>query len=364
MFDFVNRLLKVEADLVVTITAPLDPRLPGNDKDRIRLRNLLADARAQVLERFDSRPAKPLLDRLEQVSSEIDITGGDKGVAIVAWADGAESHLLPFPVAEGLTLATTPATRTLIQGIRRSPRSRLLEVSDTTVRLYEGVRSELVEVTEHGFPFETELIQRDNRAIAGRFARKPAGDDLEAWRKFYREVDHALATIEAADPLPLVVAGVRRSLDLFDDVSTMTEHVVGRLEGSYERTDQTDLGNEAWQIHRQRLRDRRAEVIEEVASGVGTGQAVSGMDEVWQLTREGRGRLLVLEEDYQHRPSVEVDGRLVLADGELGPDVMTDPVDELVEHAVRAGGGVEFVSSGALSDYGRVGLLLRGSLTG
>ena len=359
MFDFVNRLLKVEADLVVTITAPLDPRLPGNDKDRIRLRNLLADARTQVLEQLEARPARPLLDNLERATSEIDITGGDKGVVVVAWADDAEAHLLPFPVAEGLSLATTPATRTLIQGIRRSPRSRVLVVSDSTVHLYEGVRSELVEVTDHGFPFETELIQRDNRAIAGRFAREPGGDDLEAWRKFYREVDHALAAIEAADPLPIVVAGVRRSLDLFDEVSTMSERVVGRLEGSYERTDQNHLGKEAWEIHRQRLRDRRTEVIDWLASGVGAGRAVSGMDEVWQLTREGRGRLLVLEEDYEHRPSVEIDGRLVVADGDPGPAIMTDPVDELVEHAVRAGGEVEFVSSGSLADYGRVGLLLR-----
>jgi hypothetical protein len=45
LLDVVDRLLGIEAELVVTITAPLDRHRPGNDEDRIRIRQLVADSR-------------------------------------------------------------------------------------------------------------------------------------------------------------------------------------------------------------------------------------------------------------------------------------------------------------------------------
>jgi hypothetical protein len=74
--------------------------------------------------------------------------------------------------------------------------------------------------------------------------------------------------------------------------------------------------------------------------------------------REGRGRLLVVEEDFRAERAREVDGRLVWTD-DPSADVLDDPVDEIVEHVVRAGGNVEFVSPDALAELGRIGSILR-----
>ena len=358
MRDVVGRLLEVEADVVVTVTAPLDRRRPGSDEDRIRIRNLLTDARAQVLASADASQAESLLDRLDAAAADVELDAGAQGFVIVVTSELVETHLLPFPVAEAVTVGATPATRFLIQGLRRSPRYRLLVVSDRATRLFEAVRDDVVEVVTHGFPLSTDIVRRDRRAIAGRFARPTGRDDKEQWRNFYRTVDRALTEASVGDPLPVVLAGVNNSTSLFLEVSRNASLVIGRLDGAHDRDNTHQLGRAAWPILRDHLKARRREVVAELGDALHAGHAVVGIDDVWQSARQGRGRLVVVEEDFRGQPSREIDGGLVPA-ASAAPEVLVDPVDELIEHVIRSGGSAEFVARDALAGLGRIGLLLR-----
>lgn len=359
MLEVMTRLLAEEADLVVTLTAPLDRKRPNNDKDRIKLRNLRTKARARVLQISREIDSEPLLRHLDDALGRVDLGAGALGYIVVATAHGSETHLLRFPVAETVTLGTTPATRSLIQGLRRSPRYRLLVVSDKAMRLFEGLRDDLDEVTDHGFPFAADIKPRDRRAIAGRFAREPGGDDKEQWRNFYRTVDEALTAAIGDDPLPIILAGVGASTSMFEEVSVNTASILGHISGAHEHTTPHELGTKAWPLLREHLKTRRREVIADLSEAIHSQNAVTGVAEAWQLARSGRGQTLVVEEDYRAEAAREVDHRLVSSTESGGAEVMDDPVDQLIEHVVRHGGSVEFVAPGSLADLDRIGLILR-----
>lgn len=357
MRDFIDRLLNLDAAPIVTITLGLDPRLPGNEVDRIRLRNALAEAAARLSAMADHPGASRTLDRLNEVA-DVELRGGNNGLIVVASPNFSAARLLPFPVRDELTVGDTPLIRYLVQGLRRSPRYLILVISDRATRLFDADRDSAREIVDDTFPMSADIVPRDRRATSGRFALPPGGDDKELWRNFYRDVDAAVVERNRDDERPLVLAGVRSSIGLFREVSRNGRLVVDSVEGSYDELSANVLATMVWPHMREELERLRAEAVHEVAGAAATNAAVTGLDEVWRLAQAKRGRLLVVEEGYRAEPSIETAGHLEPA-ADHHDQVIEDPVNQVVIDVVRGGGDVEFVPDDALAGLGRIGLLLR-----
>ena len=357
-----EKLVRTHAFPAVTILLSTQRERPGNPEDPLRLRHLVDRATDRLLREHDRREIAPLIERLNRAAAEVDFAHPGSGLAILATADEAHVFAVPFELPERVVVNETFATRDLLVGAYRTPRYRVLALSAKTCRLMEGAGTALSEARQGPFPMEVEAPREADTPHKDLPIHESQRD--EAYRFVFRAVDRALDEVDAAEPLPLVLVGVERDLAFFREVTRHGRSVVGQVAGNHVADSPATLGRLVEPVMAAHSAAQGIEAVSDLLEAVGAGRAALGIDEVCALAGEGRGRKLVVEEDFRC-PARMVEGRPVATGVELDPPDgvegidLVDAVDLAAEAVLTTGGGVVFVPSGSLAQNGHIGLLLR-----
>ena len=235
----------------------------------------------------------------------------------------------------------------------------MLVLSEQPTRLYEGTRDTLVEVQGEGFPL-THEGPGGSQALPGGFGVNVSAIRDERHRQFFRQVDQALSIFMADDPLPLAGVGVDRYQSFFAELSEHKNAIVATLNGSHDNTSPSDLATLVWPLVEAGLAEQRQKYLEALDRAVGEQRVVSTPGEVWRLANEGRGRLLLVEEDFHFPGQVdETQMHLLPADDASAPGFLEDAVNDIIETVLNKGGQVVFVENGQLDQFQRIALSLR-----
>jgi hypothetical protein len=346
----------------VSILMPTHRAHPENQQDAIRLKNLVKEARQQLSEEVGKRPSWPLMDRLETLSEEIDWRFNQDGLVLYASQDFAAWYRLPFSVEARVAIDRTFDTRDILYALHRMPRYRVLALAERPTRLFEGSGELLEEVRGDGFPISRKGAPGATRRPDAPQMRKsnirPAHLD-----QFFTEVDRALTAIAETDDLALVLIGTRHSMTRFEQVSKNVGDIAIRIEGSYDEAGPAQIAELAWPRLEEWLAAQRQSAVQEVGAAAGAERLASGIEDAWKAALAGRGAKLVAEEGYRRPAVLQREGweLEIITDEKTanGPAHLDDAVDELTEIVLEKGGKVVFVDEGALTDYGRVALILR-----
>jgi hypothetical protein len=356
----IQRLQAVRGFPAVSIYAPTHRTYPDNQQDPVRVRNLVKEAKERLAREADDREAiRTVSDVLDELVETIDFEHGLDSVAIFAAAGAAELHYLPFRLEPRVTIEETFATRNLLYVLNRTPRYRVVLLSEKPARVFDGFGDFLEEHVDQRFPFVNEGPEG-----SGPVKGTPQGDSArrdERHREFFREVARRVGEIDAADPLPIVLVGIGRYQSFFRDVArNLADRVVATIDGSHDKTPAHELGARAWPRVLDWIESRKVERLQALERSVGAGRSASGIEQVWRAAREGRGDRLLVEKDYVQPARVADDGLSIqVGEGPGGPGSMDDAVDEIVETVYSMGGEVHFVEPGALEGHQRIALILR-----
>ncbi len=355
----VKLLQQINGYPAVTITLPTHRTSPENQQDPIRVKNLVDQATKRLLEEFNKREIAPLLDRLDKLAEGIDYRHTLDGLALFANHNVARAVQLPFTLGENVNIGKTFLTRNLVFAMNRTPRYWTLVLSEKPTRLYESNRDVLIEVQEGGFPI-THEGPGGEQSLPGGFGIEKTTDRDEFHRKFFRQIDATLKPFLADDPLPMVVVGVDRFLAFFNEVTDHKDTILAVLQGSHDKTSPSELAKLVWPLAKESLAKQRQKVFEELDKAVGEKKVASAISEVWLSASEGRGSLLLVEEDFHFPARLDETGRHITpAKDATAPGVIDDAVDDIIETVLIKQGRVVFVENGQLETHQRIALILR-----
>lgn len=364
----IKELQSHTADQSVSILMPTARTIPDKLQDRIRLKDLVVQARDELLKQFQQRDIDPLLARINRMVDEYDFEIESSGLALFANPSFGIIVRLPFAVKSYVAVDQKFHIAAILRELYRSDHYWVLELNKKVSRLYEGLNNSLVEkITPEldaignpvqGFPLD---YVRPNDSLhdaigtGDRDARYL--DDHE--KRYFNVIDDELGKALHEKPLPVIVCGVDKNAGLFRKITKHTAAIIGYQHGDFQNTHEiaqavAHILAEHRQAEIEKLRNRFIE-------SEGALKQAFGIHRVWLMAEEGRIDYLLVEEGLSIPGIVDSNdpNQIFISDKKVLADGIQDLVDRLIGKVIETRGKVVFVPQDALKDFEHVGAILR-----
>ena len=353
-----SELRRPRAYPAVSVLTPTHRREPMNAEDRVRLRNVVAEAKKQL----ESDPAvtrdrrADVCDHLDRALAEVDLAHTEDGLVIFAAPGEHQVWSLARPVPERVVLSDTFLTRNLVSAQAAERPFWVLSVSADRITLWNGGGDRVAEAHTGGFPLVRSAVNFDAERME-RVGDLPSTFRDEGTRHFLRDADTAMGRVLRRDPRPLYITGEQAALSLLDELGGVAREAVHVPHGGLTHATPEAVWQAIRPLHDDEARRDTAVLARVLDSARGHRMFAAGVDEVWQNAREGRVRLLAVEENYRVTVRDTGDHLVPAASGDL--DAREDIVDEIVERCLETGADVRFVPDGALGEAAGIAGVLR-----
>jgi peptide subunit release factor 1 (eRF1) len=250
-------------------------------------------------------------------------------------------------------------TRNLVAAKAQAAPFWLVVVSAEKAELWRGVDGVLHPHTDQGFPLTPEPVQSDPERLE-RIGDTPSVYQDETTRGFLRRVDDAVAKLLGEEPLPYFLVGPAAALTQLAHRAGKGQQPAGKLAKSgLVGATPAVLAEEIKPMLAEYGQRRTQEVLGRLDQAMGRKTFAAGLDEIWESVSTGRVELLAVEEDFRLTARMDRGHLVPLLDGEVGPDVREDVVDEIVETALNTDAEVVFVPNGTLDQHQHMAAVLR-----
>ncbi|HSM01970.1 MAG TPA: hypothetical protein VK960_05980 [Acidimicrobiia bacterium] len=373
--DDVAALLEHSGGTVVSIYLPTHRSGPETRQDPIRLKNLLSEARAELVELGMRGPeADRLLEPARALVEDHNFWQHQSGGLGLFLDDGMRSYRVQEVFEAGVMVGDAFHVKPLLRVMSRGEQFNVLALSENQVRLLWGTRDRVGQVDlpddvpeslAAALWFEDPERQLQFRQAARADAGKGAifhghggGKDQphEELERFFRAVDGGVRQLLRPD-VPLVLAGVERLLPIYRRVTAHDLVMDDEVTGNPDRLTPEELHARAWEIARPWFDRERQEVVDILVADA--ERRIDSVPEAIAAARAGRVGAVIVASDAAvwGDPGTDDGGPEVHDERQAGDRDLLDVV--VADTWTRSGGSVWVVPSEEMPGSAPVAALLR-----
>lgn len=265
-----KELIAQEGKWCVSLYMPTHRMGRDQQQDPIRLKNLLAQAEANLLTNGVRRPeVQKMMGPADELLWNRDFWQhqGD-GLAIFLTNDFYKVYRLPVRFDEHVNTGTSFYIKPLLPCLGRGIKFYVLAVSLNKIRLFEGNADTMSEI---GLNFPTSMEEAlwtddpekqlnmhsgsvssgDGRNSTGVFhGHDPADEDKTNILRYFQSVNQGLNTLLDDRNIPMVLAGVDYLLPIYREASSYQNLLEDGIVGNPDRENTKELHQKAWEIVR------------------------------------------------------------------------------------------------------------------
>jgi hypothetical protein len=325
--DDLTSLLQPQEGLTISLYHPTVQAAVEPEESSLHLKNLLAKAKAELVERGVPRteiddllaPALDLLDERTFWQHQL------KGLALFLTREGMRYWRLPFEVDEIVAIGDSVHLKPLLPVLNLQGHFFVLALAQDKVQMYRATEHSIEEIDLEQWGVPTSLMEalryddlqkpesqhpnvsgpgrgQANDAVAGEAPNQRThafhghgedGDDQkEQIRRFFNVLDDGLAKPLASETAPMVLVGVEYVRPIFKSVTSYNHVLDEGVDGNPEGFRPDEIHAKAWEVVQPYFRERIRDAKDRYNAGVVRGTGSDDLADVLAAAYEGRVGIL------------------------------------------------------------------------
>jgi len=354
--DKLEKLTAEKSNPCLTISLNTHRTYPDNAQDAISLKKLCDQAKERLVREFGKREIAQLLDQLELIPSEINENNNLDSLHIFLSNNTSEIFKSTWPTKDDrIFISDSFAIGPVIKSIYRSVDYLILVVSQGGAKMFEATNDAVIsEIQNEYFPFaENTHFNTDPEKLSD-----PKSTDNMV-REFLNKVDKAAVKMHYQTNLKCVTISTESNYSRLLQVADKPDIYAGHANIEYNNQGKLHIAEQGWEIVKAIQTKREKAAIEEIKDAIGHNKAITGLSEIYKAIKEGRGELLLVQNDSAPAVKMTGDTTFELVDDVTQPGVIDDITSKIAMEVFTKKGRVVFTDLTELKGLGDVILKTR-----